>query len=252
MANRNVLILSVACVHVHDSSSHFTVDAILIDGLGVQHYVDRETRKGPSSIHTEEQSASKDEKANRKNTRDCEADDPEHGIASLLRTLLHKHDVFCMVSKCALYQPVSFSTAKQAVGRNWPTTTSIPPPKISQEFMPSVWTSLVDATIVTYTFSCKLRPKRHRSPVTDQRADNNVDRTCMGESEATFEVTPPSKTYETSHEQSMFQRAIVAIDRTDEQNLPCPVRVATIEITDDDVMFTNVCCSCSAMRHDVS
>jgi hypothetical protein len=101
------------------------VRILIIDSLGVQHYVDAARLE-----------------ASRRD--DGTAEDLEHAVTAVLRRLLQAFDIDCFVSKCALFEPVRLSIAVE-----WPFDAALRP-TIPPDFMPSVWAALCPHVLVVY------------------------------------------------------------------------------------------------------
>jgi hypothetical protein len=104
----------------------FLVRLLIIDALGVHHYVDaarpESSRRGSGA-----------------------ADDLEHAITAVLRRLLHAFDIDCYVSKCALFEPSSTSSLTVCWGFDAALRPAVP-----QDFMPPAWAALAPHVLVVY------------------------------------------------------------------------------------------------------
>jgi hypothetical protein len=103
----------------------FKVRILIIDSLGVQHYVD----------------AARHEASRREYGT---AEDLEHAVTAVLRRLLQAFDIDCFVSKCALLEPLQLRITVE-----WPFDAALRP-TIPPDFMPSVWAALCPHVLVVY------------------------------------------------------------------------------------------------------
>jgi hypothetical protein len=104
----------------------FLVRVLIIDALGVHHYVDAarpdSSRQGSGA-----------------------ADDLEHAVTAVLRRLLHAFDIDCYVSKCALFEPSTTSSLTACWGFDAALRPAVPP-----DFMPPAWAALAPHVLVVY------------------------------------------------------------------------------------------------------